>query len=364
MSARRAALLAAFLLAAGPLHADYKDSFRKGIEAYDRKRWDDVVRHMREAIAGNPTEGERLKLYGLRFEVYLPHFHLGAAYLNQGHCDQAVKAFETSRSQGAIRSHPKYAELLDGLKSCEGQGARATPAPATPTPSARPAGPDPAALAQARQAAEEALARADDSARSLSGLSADPLLGPVWTREPALGPAEREAREALAGARAKLEAGRRGSDLALLAEAREQAGRARDRLEAVRQAAQRRREALARTPPPSPGAPTPPPTAAPVRRGLPPELLAGAQAYFEGRYDDALRQLERAAGAEGRTAAQLALFKAAASYARFREGGGKDEGLRRRATEAVAACRRADPSLVPDAAVFSPSFAAFFRSGS
>ena len=105
-------------------------------------------------------------------EVYLPHFYLGAAYLNQGHCDQAVKEFETSRSQGAIRSHPRYAELLDGLKSCEGQVAKVPPA--TPSPSARPAGPDPAAVAQATQSAEAALARADESARALSALSSDP----------------------------------------------------------------------------------------------------------------------------------------------------------------------------------------------
>lgn len=365
MSARRAALLAACLLAAGPLHADYKDSFRKGIEAYDRKRWDDVVRHMREAAADNPTEGERLKLYGLRFEVYLPHFYLGAAYLNQGHCDQAVKAFETSRSQGAIRSHPRYAELLDGLKSCEGQVAKAPPA--TPTPSARPAGPDPAAVAQATQSAEAALARADESARALQALSSDPLLGPVWTREPALGAAEREAREALAAARARFDAGRRGSDLALLAEARDQATRARDRLEAVRQAAERRREALGRAATPAPGPPsaTPGLPTLPARRdGLPPELLAGAQAYFDGRYEDALQQLERAGDARGRAAAQLALFRAAAYHARFRAGGQKDEGLRRRAAEAVAACRRADPSLSPDPAAFSPAFMAFFRSAS
>ncbi len=361
---RRSAALAALLLVAGQVHADYKDSYRKGVEALDRKRWDDVVRFMREAVADNPTEGERLKLYGLRFEVYLPHFYLGAAYLNQGHCDLAVKAFETSRSQGAIRSHPRYAELLDGLKSCEGQVVKAPPA--TPTPSARPAGPDPAAVAQALQAAEAALARADDSARALSGLSADPLLGPVWAREPALGPAEGEAREALAGARARLEAGRRASDLALLSEARDQAGRARDRFESVRQAAQRRREALARpgAASPTPASPTSPPTAPARREAVPPELLAGAQALFDGRYEDALRQLERAPGVQGRAAAQMALLKAAACYAQFKAGGERDQALRRRAAEAVSACRRADPSLAPDPAFFSPSFAEFFRSQS
>jgi hypothetical protein len=136
-----AALL--LLLAAGMASADYKDSFKKGIDAYGRKRWDEVVKHMREAAEANPAEGERIKLYGLRFEVYFPHFYLGAAYLNLGRCPEAVKAFKQSESQGAIRSSPKYAELVDGLQSCAGAMAAAAPPPTT-APAHPPATPAPA----------------------------------------------------------------------------------------------------------------------------------------------------------------------------------------------------------------------------
>ncbi len=351
---RHAWLALLLLLQAVAARADYKDSYRKGIEALDRKRWDDVARHMREAIAGNPNEGERLKLYGLRFETYLPHFYLGAAYLNLGNCDQAVKAFEVSRAQGAIRSHPKYPELLDGLKSCEGQEVKASPPPTT-----QPAGPDPAAVAQASQAAETALARADDAARGLPALAGDPLLASAWGREAALGPAAAEARELLAAAHAKLDAGRRASDLALLSEAREQATRAKEKLDGVRQAAERRRDAIGKAAAASPSAP---PTTLAARGATPPELLAGAQAFFDGRYAEAVRYLERAEGVKGRAAAQASLLKAAAQFALFRVGGQKDPALRRSAAEAVSACRRADPSFAPDAALFSPAFADFFRS--
>jgi hypothetical protein len=140
------------LLIAPPARADYKDSFKKGMEATDRKRWDEVVKHMQAAAAENTNEGERLKLYGLRFEVYFPHFYLGAAYLNLGKCPEAVKEFKISQSQGAIRSSPKYAELVDGLKSCEGTPPVPTAAPtprtvvtlpptAVPAPTALPTAP-------------------------------------------------------------------------------------------------------------------------------------------------------------------------------------------------------------------------------
>jgi tetratricopeptide (TPR) repeat protein len=360
---RRPAILLFLLLAAVEARADYKDSYRKGMEALDRKRWDEVARYMREAIGENPTEGERIKLYGLRFETYLPHFHLGAAYLNLGNCDLATKSFETSRTQGAIRSHPKWPELLDGLKSCEGSG----PAPKPPSPSAAPtttptttmkAGPDAAQVAQAVQAAEGALSGAEESGRAVTQLAADPRLSAVWSREPDLGRAEAEGREALAAARARLDAGRRGSDLGLLGDAREQATRARERLERVRSAAERKRESLQPTP-----APAPPTTTLKAAEGVTPaDLMAGAQAYFAGRYDEAVRLLEPSVGLRGRAGVQAKLLRAAARHALYRAGGEKDAVLRRQAADDVTACRRADPSLVPDSAAFSPQFLDFFRS--
>jgi hypothetical protein len=305
---------------------------------------------MREAIADNPNEGERVKLYGLRFETYFPHFHLGAAYLNLGKCPEAERAFETSQAQGAIRNHPKYADLVDGLKSCESQVAKATPAPATPAPKA--AGPDPAAVAQAAQAAESAVGRAEEAAREAGALAEDALLSSVWGREAGLGPAETRARESLASARTKLEAGRRAADLVVLGEARDLAAEAREQLDSVRREAERRRDALRRQA-------SAPASASPS--AAPSELLAGAEAFFGARYDEAIRYLERASGLRARAAAQRALLLAAARYARYRMGGERDAAVRRQAVEDVAACRRADPSLMPDRAVFSPEFAAFFR---
>jgi hypothetical protein len=356
---RRLPLVLLLLLTAAEVRADYKDSYRKGIEALDRKRWDDVVRYMREAAADNPTEGERIKLYGLRFETYLPHFYLGAAYVNLGNCDSAVKSFETSRSQGAIRNHPKWPELLDGLKSCEGSA----PKPPSPTPTPR-SGPDPAAVAQAVQAADGAVSAADEAGRGVTSLAADALLSPIWSREPTLGRAESEARDSLASARAKAEAGRRTSDLALLSEARDLAGRARDRFDGVRQAAERRREALRReqaaTPVPAPTTTLPKPAdGAPT---TPVDLVAGAQAYFGGHYEESIRLLDRAIGLKGRVGTQATLLRAAARYALFRAGGERDAALRRQATDDVAASRRSDPSLAPDSLAFSPQFLDFFRS--
>lgn len=115
--------------------ADYKETYRKGIEAVDLKQWSDVASRMREAIAENPKEGEKVKLYGLRFEVYLPYFYLGLALVNSGDCDGAVKALSASEDQGAIRNTPRLPELMSARKGCEAKLAKAaTPPPPTLAP--------------------------------------------------------------------------------------------------------------------------------------------------------------------------------------------------------------------------------------
>jgi hypothetical protein len=130
-----------------PAHADYKESYRKGMEAVDRKQWAEAAKRMQEALAENPKEGESIRLYGSRFETYLPYFYLGLALVNTGNCDGAVKAFATSEEQGAIGSTPKRAELVGERKKCEAKVAKApTPQP-TPHPTPRPAPtPEPTAV--------------------------------------------------------------------------------------------------------------------------------------------------------------------------------------------------------------------------
>lgn len=273
------------LLVAGSVRGDYKDSFKKGIDAYDRKKWDEVVKHLRDAIGENPAEGERIKLYGLRFEMYFPHFYLAAAYLNQGKCPEAVREFKMSESQGAIRSSPKYAQLVDGLKSCEGLALPSTAPPPMPTP-------PPTTLPPT-------------------------TLPPTTLTSPAAPPPTLPSTSAPSA--------------------------------------------------PATPIPTPPPTLTPTRAPItqpqapPADLLSGARAYFERRYENAVTLLSRTPGLRGRAAAQSLLLRSAARFALFKTGGEKDDELRRLAAEDAAASRRVDATLLPDAATFSPQFVEFFR---
>jgi hypothetical protein len=133
---------------------------------------------MSEAASQNPAEGERIKVYGLRFEMYFPHFYLGAAYLNQGKCPEAVKAFKVSESQGAIRSSGNYAQLVDGLKSCEGAAPAAPPA-STPQPI-----PPPSTAPPTTAVPPPTLAPTPPPTLPPSTLASPPLPTPVATSAP------------------------------------------------------------------------------------------------------------------------------------------------------------------------------------
>ncbi|HEY6553043.1 MAG TPA: hypothetical protein VI669_06790, partial [Vicinamibacteria bacterium] len=114
------------------------------------------------------------------------------------------------------------------------------------------------------------------------------------------------------------------------------------------------------TPPgPVPAAPTP--TVAPTRGGAPPELLAGARAFFGGQYPQAVALLEGAERLPGRAGAQALMLRAAARHALYQIGGEKDAGLLASAQADARAARRLDPRAAPDPQAFSPRFVQVYQ---
>jgi hypothetical protein len=82
-------LLALLALLATPALADWKQDYARGLEAAKDGRWADVDRHMQGALADNPNAAERVRLYGQRFEAYVPQHYAGLAALRLGDCNKA-----------------------------------------------------------------------------------------------------------------------------------------------------------------------------------------------------------------------------------------------------------------------------------
>lgn len=383
------ARLAGFALLLGfatsPALADYKETYKKGLDAVQDRKWSEAARLMQQAVAEKPTEGETIRLYGQRFETYFPHYYLGVALQGSGNCEAAVKEFKESESQGAIRESGEYKNLTKSRTACEAQMAKAAPftPAATPTPT-KPPTPDPAAVAKATQTAEAEIKRADDALLALGALQTDPLLSGTWAQEAALGPAHQRARDSLTQANARLAEGRSRSDLGALEQARTLGKQAADLAEGVKGDATRKRSdlrsaqfraeeearrkaATAATSAPSTPVPATPTTAtsAPgptAPAGPPPHLLAAAQAYFAGQYRRAAELLPEAESLGGKAATHGVALRAAARYASFVATGEKDQALLEQARADLKTLRRLDSAFALDGQSFSPKVVAFFRS--
>jgi hypothetical protein len=350
------------LVCGGTARADYKENYRKGIEAVDKGNWPEAARRMREAIAEQPQEGEKLKLYGMRFETYLPQYYLGLALFNSQDCAGASAAFQASETQGAVQKTSQYKTLKSDQADCQKRLAQAGPVrpSAPPAKPSAPAGPDPTVVAQAIQTAEADLAKADDADRALTTLESDAALSKALQQDAAWTGGHKQARETLAAARSRLAAAKGKNDLAQLGEARDLAVKAAQQLENLGRDAQHHRQVAAASATPGPGKPLPSATALPVKpvapAAPPADLVSAARAYFSGRYQEAADALGRAPYTSGREGLHTLVLRAASRYALYVTGGEKDDRLRQQALADVQACRRLDPAFVPDAKAFSPRF--------
>jgi hypothetical protein len=379
------------------LHADYRDAFRRGIQAARRERWAEVLDAMREARKEEPRDtGERINISGMDFVPYVPSYYLGLALYYQKDCGAAVRAWQVLDNDGGIKriSGGDRERVTNFRKICAtilAAEAKATPpekpAPpnAKPSPPERPAGPDPAAVNAAAQAATTAIARAEEVERALAPLTKDEFLSKVWRNETALGATEQRGRDALQRARNELEAGRREPNLQRLQEAANSAAAALKEFSAVRGTAEKRRgelaadakleeerrtreaEAAARKAEEARKAEDARKTAAaettarPASFTPPPPLAEAARLFFRAQYAEAAASLSKQRYPDGLAAGHAALLRAASNYALYLVGGEKDQKLQEQAASDVRDARRVAPALQPDPRAFSPRFVEFFN---
>lgn len=169
-SERLRLLLAAALLAAAPLvaaQANFREAYARGKEAAANSRWPEVEARMREAIAAEPTPQARVRIYGMRFEPYVPHYFLGLAAYQQGNCAEAQRQWSHGPTAAILAGDATLKAVVEqGLADCRKRqpqlAQQAAPAPTQPatTSPAQPATRAPATP----PAAPPAVAQRDDTA--------------------------------------------------------------------------------------------------------------------------------------------------------------------------------------------------------
>jgi Novel STAND NTPase 1 len=104
-----------------PASGNYRDTFRKAMEAKDRRRWPQARDLLQQAIQQNGTEStERINTSGFGgYTEYLPKYQLGIVFKNLGDCASAVKAWADSEKDGAVQRLPdSYKSLQRERDNC------------------------------------------------------------------------------------------------------------------------------------------------------------------------------------------------------------------------------------------------------
>lgn len=136
LSFRMGCLLFALLIAPAS-YADFKDAYKDGVSAYEDQNWALVESKMREALSGEPTPQAKVRLYGMRFEPYIPHHYLALAASARNNCAAALAALSSAGHQSALAAARDAAALLaveqQIKKRCQ-NAAPSVPPPALPVP--------------------------------------------------------------------------------------------------------------------------------------------------------------------------------------------------------------------------------------
>jgi hypothetical protein len=216
------------LSATAPSFADYRSDYADGLEAVQRQDWPEVERLMRAAAASKGSEG-RVRIYGMRFDPYLPYYYLGVALFEQGDCAGALDAWQTSESQGFITKQDQYADLQERRQSCRQRIARVAPTPElAPTATALPD------VTAAVRSARSRIQAVEEAAAGIASLRSDSNYRAAWNADPNLARRSDQAGNTLRSARTRLEAGERSASEDEIAGAVELADRAAQDYAAIR----------------------------------------------------------------------------------------------------------------------------------
>ncbi len=96
----------------------YPEEFTKAIQAQDQKDWARSAEFLREALKRQPEDGVRVKIYGTRFQSYLPHYYRGLALFKQNLCSEALQEWDQSLKLGFVQKAPEYEALLKNSVNC------------------------------------------------------------------------------------------------------------------------------------------------------------------------------------------------------------------------------------------------------
>lgn len=104
-----------------PAFSEYKRDYTVGKKSLEDAEYADAIERLKSAIADNPNPAARVKLYGMRFDSYLPHYYLGLAYFKTNDCQSALASWEQSIAGGVIQDKDEVSQMQVDMQTCQSQ---------------------------------------------------------------------------------------------------------------------------------------------------------------------------------------------------------------------------------------------------
>jgi hypothetical protein len=103
-----------------PIAGNYKDTYKKAIEAKNQKHWQQAEELFQTALKQNGSEStEKINISGFgNVEPYVPKYYLGIVLKNLNNCPAALKQWEESEHDNAIQKTNLYKSLLENRDAC------------------------------------------------------------------------------------------------------------------------------------------------------------------------------------------------------------------------------------------------------
>jgi hypothetical protein len=123
------------VLAGVAAHADYKDTYARGLREYEDGHFDEARTLMKQALDEHAEPAARLRLYGQVYKPYLPQHYLGMAAFKLGDCAAALVQWNDPQNRGVLPIVPEAeAEEIQAKPGCEAKVAKKEEKPAPPPP--------------------------------------------------------------------------------------------------------------------------------------------------------------------------------------------------------------------------------------
>jgi hypothetical protein len=106
-----------------PVDPRYRDTYKRAIDAKNRRRWAEARQLFEQALSQNSVEStERILISGFgNYEPYVPRYYLGLALSNLGDCAGALENWGQSEAAGAVKETNVYGALKSERAKCAAQ---------------------------------------------------------------------------------------------------------------------------------------------------------------------------------------------------------------------------------------------------